>query len=90
MLPTAHYLPQAIAATLSVPRTGRPPVTIHYTKLQAIADMGHRLRCYAIADPKFPMYSTLRQFLSPLQFRNLVELGVVAGNALVGSASETP
>jgi hypothetical protein len=51
--------------------------------------MGHRLR-RAIADPKFPMYSTLRQFLSPLQFRNLVELGVVAGNALVGSASETP
>jgi hypothetical protein len=90
MLPTAHYLPQAIAATLSVPRTGRAPVTVHYTKLQAIEDMGHRLRRYALADPKFPMYSTLRQFLSPLQFRNLVELGVVAGNALVGSASETP
>jgi hypothetical protein len=65
------------------------PVTIHYAKLQATEDMGHKLRRYAIADPKFPTYSTLKQFLSPLQFAHLVAVGRHAGRKLADRALVT-
>ena len=83
MLPTTHYPPQTCAANILVPRAGRPPVKIRYAKLQATQDMDKRLRRFAIADPKFPMYSTLRQFLSPQQFKNLVRIGRFAGQKMV-------
>ena len=90
MLPPPNYPPLAIAATLTLPRAGRKPVIVHYTKLQATQDMNATLRRYAIADPKFPRYSTLRQFLSPLQFKNLVELGRFAGERLVSLSHREP
>lgn len=83
MLPTIHYPPSTIAANLLVPRTGREPVKVRYTKLQATQDMDKELRRFAIADPKFPMYSTLRQFLSPAQFKNLIRIGEFAGRKMV-------
>jgi hypothetical protein len=58
-------------------------VTIHYLKLQASQDMGINLRRHAIADPKFPRYSTAQQLLTPQQFANLVEAGKEAGNKLM-------
>jgi hypothetical protein len=61
----------------------RRRVTIHYLKLQASQDMGINLRRYAIADPKFPRYSTAQQLLTPQQFANLVEAGKEAGTKLM-------
>ncbi len=58
-------------------------VVIHYAKLQATQDMSPELRRYAIEDPKFPRYSTARQFLSPQQFVNLVVAGDEAGRKLL-------
>jgi YVTN family beta-propeller protein len=94
MIPTSHNSPLTIAANLTIPRgcrssaqvksvDPRTPITVHYTKLQATQDMDKDLRRYAISDPTFPMYSTLRQFLSPLQFGNLVEIGRFAGQKMV-------
>jgi hypothetical protein len=52
--------------------------------------MDKDLRRFAIADPKFPMYSTLRQFLSPLQFGNLVRIGQFAGRKMTSLEDDVP
>jgi hypothetical protein len=57
-------------------------VEIHYVKLQACQAMSKELRRYAIADAGFPHYSTANQFLTPQQFKNLVELGRDSGRRL--------
>lgn len=61
-------------------------IEIHYVKLQACQAMSKELRRYAIADAGFPHYSTANQFLTPQQFKNLVELGRDSGRRLRKSA----
>jgi hypothetical protein len=87
LLPRAGSLPLTNATTFTLRRRGRPDrqrdVAIHYAKLQVTQDMSPALRRYAIADPKFPNYSTAQQFLTPQQFSNLVQAGIEAGDKLL-------
>jgi hypothetical protein len=50
--------------------------------------MSAELKRWAIADPKFPHYSTLSQLLTDTQFNNLVELGRIAGADLLRRADD--
>jgi hypothetical protein len=81
-------------ATFAVPRSdgyASPKgknVTVHYAKLQATLDMDLTLRRFAAADPIFPRYSTMRQFLSSDQFGSLVAVGRCAGNQLREAAQK--
>ena len=95
MLPRTGSLPAKITTTFTLRRpsemsgsAGAAPksVAIHYMKLQAAQVMTPELKRWAIADPKFPRYSTMRQFLSTEQFENLVELGRIAGASVLGRA----
>jgi hypothetical protein len=92
MLPpkTGGGLPAKLATTFTVKRApgargaaGSAPaqVTIRYMKLQSAQAMSPDLKRWAIADPKFPHYSTMRQFLTNDQFEKLVALGREAGAA---------
>ena len=92
---TSKALPAKVATTFSLTRNRRGPdairdvapdlVTVHYTKLQPAQGMNDTLKRWAIADPKFPHYSTAQQFLRANQFSNLVELGRFAGEAVLAS-----
>lgn len=95
---TAKALPAKIATTFTLRRNpansdAHPDVapavaTVYYTKLQSVQGMTEDLKRWAIADPKFPHYSTAQQFLRASQFSNLVELGRVAGAAVLAVARE--
>jgi len=97
LLPKTDSLPATLATTFTLNRSRRPngaqgktvkSVTVHYTKLLAAQAMSAELKRWAIADPKFPRYPTLRQFLTTAQFKNLVELGRIAGAAVLRCAEE--
>ena len=92
LLPGSHALPMAKVTSLTLKRKQQSgpdrDVVIHYAKLQATQDMSPHLRRYAIADPKFPGYSTAQQFLSPQQFMNLVVAGDEAGRKLLDAANK--
>jgi hypothetical protein len=95
VLPRAAELPATAVATLTLSASDPGEaealrrVTVNYVKLQATRDMTVDLRRYAIADPKFPTYSTLQQFLTPQQFANLVATGRHAGGLLAAAARQT-
>jgi hypothetical protein len=89
--------PLRSVATFEVPRAPMydddsgdeaAPVIVHYAKLQASLDMSLEVKRYAAADPKFPVYSTMKQFLSPEQFNRLVTIGKDTGVRLAAAASE--
>lgn len=92
LLPRHRALPSTNVTTLMLHRKqtdgSRRDVAIYYAKLQATQDMSAELRRYAIADPKFPRYSTAQQFLSPQQFANLVQSGSEAGEKLLTAAQQ--
>jgi len=79
-------MPSGIVASLTV--TYREPDgttstgAIHYAKAQLAGDLDIALRRYAKVDRTFPNYSTGDQFLTDVQFRQLVELGRAAGDRL--------
>jgi hypothetical protein len=93
--PEGRLLPAAAATTFTLNQSCGPggsqdktgkSVTVHYTKLQAAHDMTAELNRWAIADPKFPRYSTLNEALTTAQFKSLVELGRVAGAGILRCA----
>jgi hypothetical protein len=97
LLPKADSLPATAATTFTLNPSHGPdgahgtankPVTVHYAKLQATQTMSAELKRWAIADPKFPRYSTLSQFLTDEQFKNLVELGQIAGADVLRCAED--
>jgi hypothetical protein len=82
MMPTEDAPPNSAVATFEVRRKDGTPVRIHYAKLQPTREMPAKLRRYAVADPDFPHYSTMRQFLTYQRFLSLYELGKNAGAKL--------
>ncbi|WP_185296130.1 hypothetical protein [Mycolicibacterium litorale] len=79
---TLHPSAEALGAESSPAR----PVTVHYTKLQSTRVAGPELKRWAIDDPGFPDFPSVGRALSNPQFMALVDLGKIAGAAVVKCA----
>jgi hypothetical protein len=90
MLPTEDAPPNSPVASFTLTRReDRAKVTVHYAKLQATREMPTELRRYAVADPDFPHYSTMRQFLTYQRFLSLYEFGQYVGAKLADEATKS-